>query len=314
MTSVFPSSIASFTNPQATDRLNSPSHSAQHTSENDNIVAIETKLGVDGSADTTSIDYILKSPLSTGGGHIQGAAYGGTGQTTYTKGDILIGQSASVLTKLAAPSTNGLVLTSDNSQAVGIRWGVGGNPTVRTYASVASIWNRPSSLSYVVVQVQANGGNGAAGVDGGANDTAGGGGGGGGFAQKVIPAASLPIAVSVLSQAGGAGSILSYFGSLLSAVGGQNGSGSGGAPGGFGVGGDLNMYGQAGGTAGGTGTGNTNGGTGGASHFGGGGFGGGDSTTGGVGGQYGGGGGGGGGEGSQAGGAGAGGIVVVYEY
>jgi len=36
---------------------------------NDNVIAIETKLGVDGSAIATSIDYLLKNPLSINPGH-----------------------------------------------------------------------------------------------------------------------------------------------------------------------------------------------------------------------------------------------------
>lgn len=47
-------------------------------------------------------------------------AYGGTGFTSYAKGDVLIGTGAG-LTKLAA-GTNGFVLTADSSQASGVKW------------------------------------------------------------------------------------------------------------------------------------------------------------------------------------------------
>jgi len=89
----FPSSLDSFTNPtqvgpgqfiwddgtirdSATPPANIlvPANPAltqtrQHTDKNDAIAAIEAKLGVDNSAVTTSVDYLLKSTASTDPGH-----------------------------------------------------------------------------------------------------------------------------------------------------------------------------------------------------------------------------------------------------
>lgn len=53
----FPTSLDTLTNPTATDYLNSPSHSGQHSDANDAIEALEAKVGVDGSVDTNSLDY-----------------------------------------------------------------------------------------------------------------------------------------------------------------------------------------------------------------------------------------------------------------
>jgi hypothetical protein len=55
----FPTSLPSFTNPSAGNYLNSPAHATQHSSNNDETVAVATKVGITGSADTTSIDYKL---------------------------------------------------------------------------------------------------------------------------------------------------------------------------------------------------------------------------------------------------------------
>lgn len=60
MATNFPSSLDTLTNPLSTDALNSPSHSAQHANANDAIEALEAKVGVDGSAVTSSIDYKLR--------------------------------------------------------------------------------------------------------------------------------------------------------------------------------------------------------------------------------------------------------------
>jgi microcystin-dependent protein len=65
----FPSSIDSFTSPTSNQNLNAPSHSAIETAQNTALSAIETKLGADSSAVTTSIDYLLKSASSVSPGH-----------------------------------------------------------------------------------------------------------------------------------------------------------------------------------------------------------------------------------------------------
>lgn len=57
MSTVFPAAKDTLSNPSATDPQNAPSHSSQHANANDAIEAIETKVGVDGSADTGSLDY-----------------------------------------------------------------------------------------------------------------------------------------------------------------------------------------------------------------------------------------------------------------
>ena len=57
MATSFPSGLDSFTNPTAVDTLDSPPHDTQHADANDAIEALQSKVGVDGSAVTTSLDY-----------------------------------------------------------------------------------------------------------------------------------------------------------------------------------------------------------------------------------------------------------------
>jgi hypothetical protein len=59
MATSFPSGLDSFTNPTAVDTLDSPPHDQQHADANDAIEALQAKVGVDGSAVTTSHDYML---------------------------------------------------------------------------------------------------------------------------------------------------------------------------------------------------------------------------------------------------------------
>lgn len=56
----FPTSLDTLTNPTASDFLNSPSHSGQHSNANDILEALEAKVGIDSSAVTTSHDYLLR--------------------------------------------------------------------------------------------------------------------------------------------------------------------------------------------------------------------------------------------------------------
>jgi len=53
----FPSGLDSLSNPSAGSSLSSPSHAGQHADANDAIEALQAKVGVDGSAVTTSLDY-----------------------------------------------------------------------------------------------------------------------------------------------------------------------------------------------------------------------------------------------------------------
>lgn len=69
MSTNFPTSLDSLTNPIGTDKVNNAvtalKHSVQHTNVNDAIEAIEAKVGIDGSAVTTTHDYKLSTITST---------------------------------------------------------------------------------------------------------------------------------------------------------------------------------------------------------------------------------------------------------
>lgn len=74
MSTLFPGSIDSYTNPTPTSKRNNPSLAGEISDKNDAIVALETKVGVDSSAVTTTIDYKLKSTSSIDPGHKHTAA------------------------------------------------------------------------------------------------------------------------------------------------------------------------------------------------------------------------------------------------
>ena len=60
MATNFPTSLDNLTNPASTNELDAPSHSQQHADANDAIEALETKVGINNSANTTSLDYRVR--------------------------------------------------------------------------------------------------------------------------------------------------------------------------------------------------------------------------------------------------------------
>jgi hypothetical protein len=77
MSTTFPITLDSFTNPSGTDKLNgSPNpailHSAQHANLNDSVAALETKLGVNFSSVNTTVDFSLQILQATVGQHPKG--------------------------------------------------------------------------------------------------------------------------------------------------------------------------------------------------------------------------------------------------
>lgn len=334
----YPSVVGSLNNPNASDRLNNPSHSALHQSENSEIVAIETFVGTLSSTQGTLM-YDVRAAASNGGGHVQTAVKGGTGQTSFNKGDILVASSSSVLTKLAS-GADGLVLVANSSVATGVTWGSASKPNVRIYtpssvtsggaASFLGIWYKPSIMTYAVIEVTGGGGG------GGGTTTADigcAGGGAGGYGRITVAASLLPLAASIICGTGGGGGAgtggdgaaggPSWFGSVLSATGGTGSSGTNSrdpGQGGIAASGDLNVGGNPG-TSGINATGFTQGGNGGSNPLGGGGAGGpsgggGGVQTGGAGFGYGGGGGGAQSDNGNdsAGGRGTDGVLIIYEY
>jgi hypothetical protein len=60
-----PTSLPNISNPTGASYLNSPAHSTQHSTANDEIAAIAAKVGIDSSSVTTSHDYKLSKVTST---------------------------------------------------------------------------------------------------------------------------------------------------------------------------------------------------------------------------------------------------------
>ncbi len=247
---MYPSIITVIPIVNPTDRLNSPSHSGLHNTTSSAVGQIQAFVGLVGSSSAVgTLAYDVRSPNSDGGGHVQSAVKGGTGQTTFAKGDLLVAQNSTTISKLSA-GANDAVLIADSAVATGVKWGAAPTISVSSTTAISSVWTKPlaaTATSKVFVQIWGGGGSGA-----GGNGTAEvGGGGGGGYAEAWFLASILTSSVivqvgkggdSISNAAGGVGQIgaITVFdvqSSLLTAyAGGGGGTGASGAAGGGGGG------------------------------------------------------------------------------
>jgi hypothetical protein len=73
MATAFPTGLDNLTNPAPGDYEDTPGvlHSAQHINANDAIEALQTKVGINGSAANTTLDYLIKTHLVAADPHTQ---------------------------------------------------------------------------------------------------------------------------------------------------------------------------------------------------------------------------------------------------
>jgi hypothetical protein len=260
-----------------------------------------------------SIATQASSAVTITGGSITGitdlaVADGGTGQGSYTDGELLIGNTTgNTLTKATITAGTGISVTNGSGAITIASTGGGGFANMNVFTS-SGTWTNPGSVTKVKVAVVGGGA--------GGGPSNGSGGGGGGTAIEVITIPTSPVPVTVgggggVSSAGGTSSFSTYCSATGGAAGAPNSASA--TLGGIGSGGAFNIRGNGGNgnyvaSTAPFGTATKTGGGGGSSTYGGGGGSG--SNPGQAGGVYGGGGAGG---GPGAGGAGAAGIVIV-EY
>jgi hypothetical protein len=196
-----------------------------------------------------SNNTITNVSLTTGITGVLDETNGGTGQSSFTTGDILYASGANTLSKLAV-GANGQIL----KLAAGLpSWGnesAVATPTRQIFTSgTAQTYTRPTSPTptYIKVTCIGGGGNGGGG-SADANSGAGGGGGAGATAIKWINSPDATYTYTV----GGAGATTSFGSSVCEAGGGSTGSnsvataGGGGGAGGTAAFGDILIDGQPG--------------------------------------------------------------------
>jgi hypothetical protein len=209
-----------------------------------------------------SIATQASNSVTITGGSITGitdlaVADGGTGQGSYTDGELLIGNTTgNTLTKATLTAGSGISVTNGSGAITIAASGGGGFSNMEAFTTPGT-WTNPGNITKVKVTV-VGGGGGAGGMNP-SDDLGSGGGGSGGTAIEVIPFPSgtnVPVTVGAAGNpgpanaAGGAGGT-SSFGPYCSATGGGGSSRSGpvqgaGANAGSGSGGTLNLSGGKG--------------------------------------------------------------------
>ena len=243
-------------------------------------------------------------------------ANGGTGLTTLTANNVILGNGTSTPT-FVAPGSSGNILTSNGTTWASTAPTAGGGALIRAPQILTSgtSYTTPANCNNIFVEIVGGGGGGG----GGTASTTGGGGGGGGYSSRyfsVTPSTAYTYAIGSgggLNSSGG-NSTFTVSGVTITGNGGFAGASSG--AGGTASGGTMNSSGQGGGGSASGLSNTTQGGNGGSSMFGGGAVGGNSGSSGANASGYGGGGGGGGTNGSSGGSGGSGfqGVIRITEY
>ena len=113
MATSFPTGLDALTNPVSTDTLASPSHADQHANVNDAVEALEAKVGVDGSAVTSSLDYRVRNIDATTA-IVSGSSSGDLVRITQTgSGNALVVEDS------ANPDSTPLVVDASGNVVIG---------------------------------------------------------------------------------------------------------------------------------------------------------------------------------------------------
>ena len=186
---------------------------------------------------------------------------GGTGSTTLTVNNVLLGNGTSAL-QAVAPSTSGNVLTSNGTTWQSIAPSGGGFTSMVVFTA-SGTWTIPAGITKAKVTIQGAGGGGACSISG---CNSGGNGGGGGATIKYVtgltPTGTVACTIGAGGSGGNGGAVpggaggTTSFGAYCSVTGGGGGASSGAVDpvwfqypsgsGGAGTGGNWNLTGTSG--------------------------------------------------------------------
>lgn len=131
MSTNFPTSLDSLSNPTWSDKTDIVPHASQHSNANDAIEAIEAKIWINGSTDVNSLEYKVNqaNPLTTKGDIFVRSSTGNTRLPVWASWYMIVSDpSEDTWLKYIAPSSGGTVTTTSVASANGFTGSVA-NPT-----------------------------------------------------------------------------------------------------------------------------------------------------------------------------------------
>ena len=175
MTTAFPTSLDTFSNPSASDPL-SAGHHSQHGNANDAIAALQAKVGIDSSAVTSSLDYKTRVSLPASISSAQAAAIAACpAETTSSIGSLIAGAS-----EKSVIATGDKIALSDSAASGILKWGSTADILQALYLLGMPLTVFQTAIPFFLLP-----------GDGGTNGLTFTGGGGGAFTLSAAPLANL---------------------------------------------------------------------------------------------------------------------------
>jgi hypothetical protein len=132
----FPTSLDALTNPTGSDALTSPDHAGQHANSNDAIEALQAKVGVNGSAVVTSLDYKVGLLSAVGASSLTGtiASFNQERSGSVTAGQKYANGNGSANTYICFPAACKLVAATISAST-----DINGTAVVRPWLNAAVV-------------------------------------------------------------------------------------------------------------------------------------------------------------------------------
>lgn len=154
MATAFPGGLDSFLNPVGTDLLDNATaalkHATQHDNINDSVAALEAKVGIDGSAATTSLDYAKNNTCVTTPQYLA-TNLGSSSSSNAFKGCLFTPTASIHVHGIIVPITTLAISSTYIGKVVTLASNSPGATTVATVVGTSDTWtNGPNAAANIL--------------------------------------------------------------------------------------------------------------------------------------------------------------------